>query len=248
MVAATIYIRAAYLPRYGLPLFSGMSNDNLSDARIIHSWHQNASPWTDAVRGNQIESRTLVTNRAIIDAVLSRSPQTVLDIGCGEGWLVRALGERGVRAIGVDVVPALIEQATRAGGGEFGVASYEQIAAGELDIVVDVVVANFALIGKESVEGIIRRAPTLLTEKGALIIQTLHPLVAGADLPYEDGWRRGSWAGFSDEFSHPAPWYFRTLESWKALLRNAGFKALQVREPIHPGTGQPASVIFIADN
>ena len=189
----------------------------------------------------------LVTNHAIIEAVLRRAPRTVLDIGCGEGWLVRSLAELGIRATGVDVVPELIEQATRAGGGEFRVASYEQIAAGELDISVDVVVANFSLIGKESVEGVVRRAPQLLTEGGALVIQTLHPVVAGAGLPYEDGWRSGSWAGFGDEFSDPAPWYFRTLESWKSLLAAAGFRTVEMREPIHPGTGQPASVIFIAE-
>jgi 2-polyprenyl-3-methyl-5-hydroxy-6-metoxy-1,4-benzoquinol methylase len=225
-----------------------MSSDPPSDASIIDSWRKNASPWTDAVRGNRIESRTLVTNRAIVEAVLSRKPRTVLDIGCGEGWLVRSLAERGVRAIGVDVVPELIDQATSAGGGEFRVASYEQIAAGDLDIKVDVVVANFSLIGRESVEAVVRRAPQLLTDGGALVIQTLHPVVAGAGHPYEDGWRDGSWAGFGDEFSDPAPWYFRTLESWKTLLRDARFKSIEVREPMHPGTGQSASVIFIADN
>lgn len=225
-----------------------MSSDQPSDASIVDSWRKNASPWTDAVRGNQIESRTLVTNQAIIEAVLSRAPRTVLDIGCGEGWLVRSLAEHGVRATGVDVVRELIEQATRAGSGEYRVVSYEQIAAGELDIKVDMVVANFSLIGKESVEGVVRRAPQVLTEGGALVIQTLHPVVAGAGLPYEDGWRSGSWTGFSDEFSDPAPWYFRTLESWKSLLTAAGFRTIEVREPIHPGTGQPASVIFIADN
>jgi len=161
---------------------------------------------------------------------------------------VRALAERGVEATGVDVVPALVEQANAAGGGEFRVASYEQIAAGELEMTVDAVVANFSLIGKESVEGVLRRAPELLTENGALIIQTLHPLVAVGDLPYEDGWRRGSWAGFSDQFSDPAPWYFRTLESWKSLLTDSGFSRIEMREPIHPETGKPASVIFIAED
>jgi 2-polyprenyl-3-methyl-5-hydroxy-6-metoxy-1,4-benzoquinol methylase len=159
---------------------------------------------------------------------------------------VRALAEHGVRATGVDVVPALVEQASRAGGGDFRVASYEQIAAGEIDITVDVVVANFALIGKESVEGVIRHIPKLLRSGGALIIQTLHPVAISGDLPYEDGWRYGSWAGFSADFSDPAPWYFRTLESWKKLLVDAGFAALEVREPVHPVTGKPASVIFIA--
>jgi len=223
-----------------------MSSDRLDDAKIVDSWHKNASPWTEAVRANQIESRTLVTNQAVVEAVLSRAPRTMLDIGCGEGWLMRAIAEKGVRSVGVDVVPSLVEQATRAGGGEFRVMSYEQIAAGELQLTVDVVVANFSLIGKESVEGVLGRIPDLLTNGGALIIQTLHPVVATGDLPYEDGWRHGSWTGFSNEFSDPAPWYFRTLESWKSLLVDKGFELLEMREPVHPGTGKPASVIFIA--
>jgi 2-polyprenyl-3-methyl-5-hydroxy-6-metoxy-1,4-benzoquinol methylase len=223
-----------------------MSSDPLSDARILDSWTRNAEPWTEAVRENRIESRNLVTNRAIVDAVLSRSPREILDIGCGEGWLVRALAEHGISGIGVDAVPALIEQAAGAGGGEFCVASYEEIADGLLDVKVDAVIANFSLIGKGSVEGVIRRTPDLLERDGALIIQTLHPLVATGDQPYEDGWRHGSWAGFSSDFSDPAPWYFRTVETWKDLITECGFGSIEVREPLHPATGKPASIIFIA--
>jgi 2-polyprenyl-3-methyl-5-hydroxy-6-metoxy-1,4-benzoquinol methylase len=222
-----------------------MSSDPLSDARIIESWQRNASPWTAVVRENRIESRTLVTNAAIIDAVLSRSPRTVLDIGCGEGWLVRALVEHGISAMGVDAVPTLVDQAAKAGGGEFLVASYEEIAKGGLDVKVDVVVANFSLIGKESVEGVLRRAPALLDRDGSLIIQTLHPVAATGETPYEDGWRHGSWAGFSNDFSDPAPWYFRTVESWKKLIAGSGFQSVEQREPLHPATGKPASIIFI---
>jgi 2-polyprenyl-3-methyl-5-hydroxy-6-metoxy-1,4-benzoquinol methylase len=223
-----------------------MSSDPLSDARIVDSWTRNAAPWTDAVRENRIESRKLVTNRAIIDAVLDCTPRKILDIGCGEGWLVRALAEHGISGIGVDVVPSLIEQAARAGGGDFRVASYEDIADGLLDVKVDAVVANFSLIGKESVDGVIRRTPELLERDGALIIQTLHPLVAKGDQPYEDGWRQGSWAGFSSDFSDPAPWYFRTVETWNDLIAECGFGSIEVREPLHPATGKPASIIFIA--
>ena len=221
--------------------------DPLSDAKIVDSWHKNATPWTSAVRESQIESRTLVTNQAVVDAVLSRSPNVVLDIGCGEGWLVRALAAWGVRAIGVDVVPDLIDQARRAGGGEFRVASYEAIAEGELELTVDVAVANFALIGKDSVSNLIRRVPSLLNEGGALIVQTLHPLIATGDEPYADGWRTGSWAGFSSDFTDPAPWYFRTLESWMKLFTDSGFRVLELREPLHPRTQRPASALFIAE-
>ena len=151
----------------------------LDDATVIDAWSKNTDPWTAAVRSGEIESRTLVTNQAIIDAVRSRAPRTALDIGCGEGWLVRALD--GVDMIGVDVVAGLIDQARQAGGGDFRVLSYEQIAAGELQAQVDVAVCNFSLIGKESVEGMFRAARSLLNPNGALIVQTLHPLVACGD-------------------------------------------------------------------
>lgn len=221
--------------------------DPLSDEKIVDSWHTNATPWTSAVREQRIESRRLVTDRAIVDAVVSRNPGSVLDLGCGEGWLVRALHAHGVqRAIGVDVVPALVEQARVAGGGEFHVASYEAIARGELHVSVDVAVANFALIGKDAVDALIRATPALLRPGGALIVQTLHPVVACGDLPYMDGWREGSWAGFSDDFSDPAPWYFRTLDTWVRLIASSGLVLVEMREPIHPTTRKPASVMFIA--
>jgi 2-polyprenyl-3-methyl-5-hydroxy-6-metoxy-1,4-benzoquinol methylase len=223
-----------------------MPVDPLSDEKIIDSWLKNAEPWTTAVRQDQIESRRLVTNRAIVDVVLARRPRTALDIGCGEGWLSRALTEQGVDVVGVDVVPELIERARQGGGGDFRVASYEDIAAGTLNLRVDAAVANFSLIGSDSVSGLIARAPGLLTPGGVLIIQTLHPIVACGEEPYRDGWRSGSWAGFSDDFTDPAPWYFRTLESWVQLLVESGLRLTSIHEPLHPGTGKAASIIFVA--
>ena len=201
-----------------------MTNDHLSDAKIIDSWHTNAAPWTDAVRNDEIESRRLVTNAAIVDAVLARAPSTVLDVGCGEGWLARALCERGARVTGIDVVPSLVDRARELGGADFRVLSYEALAAGALDERFDVVVANFSLIGEQSVDALVAAAPRLLTPRGALIIQTLHPVVATGEHPYVDGWRAGSWAGFSSAFSDPAPWYFRTISSWIRLIVAGGLR------------------------
>jgi len=45
---------------------------------IIQSWHQNDAVWTTAVRQQQIESRVLATNQAIIDAVASKRPASDL--------------------------------------------------------------------------------------------------------------------------------------------------------------------------
>jgi 2-polyprenyl-3-methyl-5-hydroxy-6-metoxy-1,4-benzoquinol methylase len=219
-------------------------HESLSDERVLRSWGANAGAWTDAVRDRKIESRNLVTDDAVIDVVTRLAPKTVLDLGCGEGWLARRLAESGATVTGVDAIPALIEKATAAGGAKFVVMSYEEIAAGSLDVVVDLVVANFSLIGKEAVDAVVKAVPRLLVPGGQFVVQTLHPHTATGDLPYADGWREGSWAGFGPEFTDPAPWYFRTLETWVDLLASSGFKVTALREPVDPRTNRPASLIL----
>jgi 2-polyprenyl-3-methyl-5-hydroxy-6-metoxy-1,4-benzoquinol methylase len=223
-----------------------MNIEPLSDGKIIDSWRHNALPWMNAVRSGDIDSRRLVTDRAVLDAVLACEPATVLDLGCGEGWLALALQHNGVGVTAVDVVPALVLAATQAGVVDGRVLSYEEIAAGQLKLSTDVVVCNFSLLGKESVEGLLRAIPALLKLNGSLIVQTLHPVVACGDLPYIDGWRMGSWAGFGEGFSDAPPWYFRTLHAWLELMWTSGLTLQEMREPLDPRTGKPASVIFRA--
>jgi SAM-dependent methyltransferase len=198
------------------------------------------------VRDGHIESRRLATDQAIVDAVLSRSPRSVLDIGCGEGWLAGVLGRKGISVVGVDAVPELIERARASGVGDFRVLSYSDIAAGALRISVEAVVCNFALFGDGSVVALFAAVSKLLTLEGSFIVQTLHPVFACGDLPYRDGWREGSWTGFGAEFTDPPRWYFRTLESWNQLFERSGLIVRETREPLHPISGVPASVIFIA--
>ncbi len=215
------------------------------EQQILDCWHQNAEPWVDAIRNEEIASRVLVTNLAIENAILATRPASVIDVGCGEGWLVRRLLDRGIAARGLDVVPALVASAT-AQGGEFAVASYDDIARGAVDWRADTVVCNFALIGKQSTEQLLRGAATLLNPGGHFIVQTLHPLEACGTQPYEDGWRQGSWDGFNQRFVNAAPWYFRTLERWRLLFAECGLRLESEHWPIHPRTGRAASVVFSA--
>ncbi|BFI95946.1 MAG: class I SAM-dependent methyltransferase [Rhodanobacter sp.] len=214
------------------------------ESLILDAWHANAQAWERAVRERRIASRRLVTDQAILDAVRARSPRTAIDVGCGEGWLARALAEKGVQVLGVDAVPALVEAASVKGGGEFRVMSYEEIAAGALDRRADVVVCNFSLLGGASVDALLAAMPGLLEAGGALIVQTVHPAMAGE--PYADGWRDGSWMGCGEGFGQAAPWYFRTLGTWLRTFEAAGLCLVQLLEPLHPDTQRPASAIFVA--
>ncbi|MQK16826.1 class I SAM-dependent methyltransferase, partial [Escherichia coli] len=75
-----------------------------------------------------IESRRLVTDAAIIEAALALRPRRALDIGCGEGWLCRALAERGVAMCGADASPALIATARAVGGADYHVCSHADLS------------------------------------------------------------------------------------------------------------------------
>lgn len=226
-----------------------------SDARVLAAWHENAAPWTASVRAGAIESRRLVTDQAIVDAALRLAPRQVLDLGCGEGWLSRALSRHGLRVHGVDAVAALVEAARRVEPSpddaampppRFDCLSYEDIAAGALDGGYDLAVCNFSLIGDDSVAGLLRALPRLLGAHGRLLIQTLHPAQACGDAPYRDGWLDGSWAGCAGAFGEPAPWYFRTLGGWIALLERSGLRLQALSEPLHPLSAQPLSLILTA--
>jgi SAM-dependent methyltransferase len=224
-----------------------MDDDQVNEKKIIDSWTRNAAPWTDTVRRQEIESRRLVTDRAVIDVIREYAPRSVLDIGCGEGWLTRALAAEGVEVTGLDVVPELIQTADQAGGGKFRVASFEDIVAGGLDLTARLAVCNFSLLGKQSVERLLAALPSLLGAHGVLVIQTVHPLMACLEgLPYRSSWREETWAGFRSQFHTAAPWYFRTLSDWIGLLQQSGLQLKQIREPLHASTGKPVSLILVA--
>jgi SAM-dependent methyltransferase len=228
--------------------------------QLRRSWIANAAAWCDAVRGQRIESRRLVTDAAIVQAILDQHPQRVPDLGCGEGWLARALASHGIHVTGVDGSEPLIEAARAQGGGEFVVASYEELwtAAAELPLALaaasprparaaalppqsrtafDLIAANFSLLD-DRVEALLTALP-----RATLVIQTAHPAFAGGT--YADGWRVETFDSFSGEWRESMPWYFRTLESWTGVLRASGYTIADIREPIHPERGVPASILFV---
>ena len=222
----------------------------MSSATIIQSWQTNAAAWSQAIQEEAIASRILVTNQAMVSALAKYQPASLLDMGAGEGWLCRA-AEAQIHSLkkikGMDAIAALVEQAKILSPNlEWEQKSYQDIIAGAShnQEKFQIISINFALFEKELVELLLLALPNYLLENGRIIIQTLHPLMACGDAAYEEGWRDGSWNGFSSAFKDPHPWYFKTMAAWVNLFAASGLILDQMQEPLHPETGRPASVIF----
>jgi 2-polyprenyl-3-methyl-5-hydroxy-6-metoxy-1,4-benzoquinol methylase len=215
------------------------------EASIAESWRANAEAWTAAVREGRIASRRAGTDAAVIRAVRRRAPRTVLDLGCGEGWLARTLAGAGCVVTGLDASEPLVARARELGGGDFRVASYESLverpdrAGGPYDVVV----ANFALFAEE-IAPLLGALRAVLSPDGAMVLQTVHPWAAAGDGPYADGWRIETFDAFGGAFAAPMPWYFRTLSSWLDAASAAGLTVARLEEPADAVTDRPLSLLL----
>ncbi|WP_460125772.1 class I SAM-dependent methyltransferase [Pseudomonas sp. S2_C03] len=217
-----------------------------NESILLQSWQHNAQAWIEAVRGGAIDSRVQVTDGAVLLAILGRQPERVLDLGCGEGWLLRVLAERGITAVGVDGDARLVEAARTAGSALVHLATYQQLEEATVDIGRDynLICANFALLHQDII-ALLAAMNALLAPGGALVIQTLHPWVAAAG-DYQDGWREETFDSFKGNWQ-PMPWYMRTLSSWINALDMAGFRLTGLQEPQHPQSAMPQSLLLVAE-
>lgn len=218
------------------------------EKQILAAWNSNARPWIRAVEQAGIRAPGNLSTSAVLRVIEDNAPAggSILDAGCGEGWLVRELTRLGYRATGTDAVPELIEYARRQGNETFRLLDYQELQTTELGTF-DLVVSNFALLGDTSTGAFLKALPELLNPGGVCVIQTLHPAAFLQEGGYSDGWKTGTWAGLPGDFNDPAPWYFRTLSGWLNLFTKSGLTLQEVREP-STGGQPPQSIIFVVQN
>lgn len=207
---------------------------------ILKSWDTNAKAWTQAVRNREIVSRNRVTNQAIVEVILAQDFQSMLDVGCGEGWLIREIANtRPGDYMGIDGSEDLIRQAQELDQEHTYLnQTYQALNIDRLKRKFDLIVCNFSLFGKESVDDLLQKLKGLLSENGRILIQTLH--VENE----ESGWQAGTWQGFSEQFTDPAPWYKRNYQAWLNTFEQAGLMISQHQVTQDPGALKPSSVIF----
>jgi 2-polyprenyl-3-methyl-5-hydroxy-6-metoxy-1,4-benzoquinol methylase len=214
-------------------------------------WEANTDFWVKIIRERRDRYRTELTDRAVLDAIGSCRDLRILDAGCGEGYLTRALAARGAHVVGVDACQGLIDAAGDVPPGESGSVSFTRASVDALpleDDAFDLVVCNHLFSHLSDPSPAIREFGRVLRAGGRLVILTLHPCF------YTLGSEQGA------THSVPASEYFagrgidqrflvdglespseitswlHPLEFYAGTLRDGGFVIADIREP-HP-TGE----------
>ncbi len=187
---------------------------------------------------------------AVLDAIAQRQPKTVLDIGCGEGWLIRHLRQNvECHTVGLDGSPELLAAAAAADpAGLYVQVDYDTLIADAWPescptAGFDVVVFNFSLFAEEPVP-ILRAAASRLASGGALIIQTLSLEILSKDRQQGgEGWRVEDFTGFGTGTWSPMRWYCHSTSSWIAAVAAAGLTPIRIATI---RAKEPLSLLLIA--
>jgi SAM-dependent methyltransferase len=117
-----------------------------------------------------------------VDArVLGNIEGPVLDVGCGPGRHVRALLERGVVALGIDLTPQLVEAARLRGVDALHRCVFGPVPASGRWRTVLLLDGNVGIGGDPA--ALLRRVGELLTRDGRVVVETSPPGLSGTSGP-----------------------------------------------------------------
>lgn len=213
------------------------------------SYDDNAEFWVQIIRENRDKYRTALTNPALISAVGPADGLSILDAGCGEGYMSRLLAGKGAKVTGIDSSAELIKAArdhelSSTLPVTFDVGSVNSLPYGPGEF--DAVVCNHLMNDLRDPSVAIWEFSRVLRGDGRLIILMLHPCFYNKHAERQDPENnlitdtyfqaRSVTQNFEvDGLRSPTATtaWLRPLESYTEALRQSGFTITSLTEP-HP--------------
>jgi SAM-dependent methyltransferase len=192
-------------PVDALALYEGALLGNPEGAGSLHAVGEDGS------RRRLPIGRWLGTPDAVEETVLARAVGPVLDVGCGAGRHVVALGARGVRAVGIEISGVAVAIARERGAEviEGSIFTAVTTTAWETALLLD---GNIGIGGDATC--LLRRAASLLAPRGRVLVELEPPTGA-------PGRRRVRLEG-KGGVSHWMPWDFVGVGEVDAVAAGAG--------------------------
>lgn len=214
----------------------------------IQRWDQHAEIFTENYDEHGGVHREVLLNPAIFSLIEQTSGVSILDAGCGEGYLSRILAKQGANITGIDYSKKMLEIAKRKTPTELGIQFFhgnceklDNLESGTFDLIV----SNMVIQDLADFEAAFSEMYRLLKEGGYYIYSILHPCFVTP----ESGWIRDENGNkthwkidnyfYEGVYEQQIPadsdekivYYHRTLTSYFKAIQRAGFSVEALVEP-----------------
>ena len=234
-----------------------ISESEITRSYVYKQWEETSNDWLDIHKDKLSSEEGDFNRRHIIDPALwsligEVKGLSVLDAGCGNGYLSRKLAQKGANVIGVDHSKTFIDYCIKREKGnnlncQFLVASLDDlfmIRSNSIDLIISNIVFVDVLPYKQAFKELSR----VLKLNGRLIWSNLHPVFGKVPnifyrLPYDTRRNEERLYVLIDRYFDSGGtllswgklkpiWQFdRTLSEYSRALKNTGFVIREIIEP-----------------
>lgn len=223
-----------------------------SDKKIPYStkelWSRKAREWDQWIGPDGDMNRRFQSDPVLWEMLGDVAGLTVLDSGCGTGYLALQVGEKGAHVIGIDFSAQMIEIARERAGENPHHVDFRIDSTSSLETIqdesIDIVISNYVLMDLPDLENALLESNRVLRRSGKMIAVFSHPCFSDPRGPelvekgfvqyrwdfsyFEEREREGEWGPFSTPFIS----YHRPLSSYWNMFVSAGFEVRDFREPV----------------
>jgi SAM-dependent methyltransferase len=213
------------------------------DSALVASWDANVDFRADELANNGDVAYAALTT--LVLGLLSESIApggSVLDAGCGLGYLANSMAAAGYHVEGIDPSLRSVEYARKKFNtlGFYAQTIESYAVNGPRAGRYDAVVANMVMHTTPQIGSFVASAAEVLRPGGELIATIPHPCFflptkESAPVPFEYSENRGFLLPFrirgGRTHPEPVPYFQRTLEDYNEALHQAGLADLRIREP-----------------
>ncbi len=237
------------------------------EERIREQWETNAEAFSGLIDGNGTPHHRSILNPCVERLLGDVKGRTLLDVGCGEGYLARYYAKKGAIVTAIDLSQRLIETAEQLSiidGIEIdyrvdSVCRMESVPEAEFDIVL----CNLVLLNIPCLDDAIKEIHRVLKLDGVLVFSIVHPafnfygpgswqmgekdpvtnrregVFFKVDRYFEEVEYERYWKTKDGEsFPVPISFFHRTLSTYINSLLGAGFCLVEFAEPQPVGDDQ----------
>jgi len=218
-----------------------LSPSDISLKKVSQEWDRLAETRSRQVRSGLDDSMTNVLAPAVLGLLSTSDTKSVLDIGCGTGWLTARVARLAGHVVGVDMSTRSIEVAMRdstLSNVEYVNCEFQQFARTHRHTFT-AAVANMTLMTVLPLESFVRASARVLKRGGHLVLTIGHPCF----WPLYWRYARSPWFRYREEIVIQAPFKIgaertrmvtthihRPIERYITVFQHCGFQVTQLRE------------------